>query len=106
MCFNMIRKQVKVEPARWYYHCDKLGMLVWQDMPSGDLGNQWNPRPGVTGMGTERDRTAESESIFRTEWKALMDDNYNFPSIVVWVPFTRSDERRVGKESVSSVRSR
>src|SRR3546814_272114 len=90
MGFNMIRKHVKVEPARWYYHCDKLGMLVWQDMPSGDLGNQWNPRPGVTGMGTERDRTAESESIFRTEWKAIMDANYNFPSIVVWVPFNEA----------------
>src|SRR5690606_30182189 len=47
---NMIRTHVKVEPARWYYHCDREGMLVWQDMPSGDLGNQWNPRPGVTGV--------------------------------------------------------
>ena len=34
--FNMIRKHVKVEPARWYYHCDRLGLLVWQDMPSGE----------------------------------------------------------------------
>src|SRR5262249_8326616 len=34
--FNMIRKHVKVEPARWYHHCDRLGLLVWQDMPSGD----------------------------------------------------------------------
>ena len=41
--FNMIRKHVKVEPARWYYHCDKEGILVWQDMPSGDMGNQWAP---------------------------------------------------------------
>ena len=38
--FNMIRKHVKVEPARWYYHCDKEGILVWQDMPSGDMDNQ------------------------------------------------------------------
>ena len=34
--FNMVRKHVKVEPERWYYWCDKLGLLVWQDMPSGD----------------------------------------------------------------------
>ena len=45
MGFNMIRKHVKVEPARWYYYCDKMGMLVWQDMPSGDMGNRWEPRP-------------------------------------------------------------
>ena len=39
--YNMIRKHVKVEPARWYYHCDREGILVWQDMPSGDMGNKW-----------------------------------------------------------------
>lgn len=90
MGFNMIRKHVKVEPARWYYHCDRLGMLVWQDMPSGDMGNRWESRPGVIGKGTERKRTAESEAVFRTEWKAIMDANYNFPSIVVWVPFNEA----------------
>lgn len=90
MGFNMIRKHVKVEPARWYYHCDRLGMLVWQDMPSGDMGNRWEQRPGVVGRGTERERTPESESIFRKEWKAIIDANYNFPSIVVWVPFNEA----------------
>ena len=90
MGFNMIRKHVKLEPARWYYYCDSIGMLVWQDMPSGDMGNRWNQRPGVIGPGTERERTAESEKIFRTEWQAIMDANYNFPSIVVWVPFNEA----------------
>jgi beta-galactosidase/beta-glucuronidase len=85
--FNMIRKHVKVEPARWYYHCDKVGMLVWQDMPSGDMGNRWDSRPGVVGLATDKERNAESEAIFRTEWKAIMDATYNFPCIVVWVPF-------------------
>src|SRR5665647_2157178 len=39
--FNLIRKHVKVEPARWYYHCDQEGILVWQDMPSGDKSPEW-----------------------------------------------------------------
>jgi len=90
MGFNMIRKHVKVEPARWYYHCDRLGMLVWQDMPSGDLGNRWEQRPGITGRETDRDRTPESEAIFRTEWKAIMDAFHHFPSIIVWVPFNEA----------------
>ncbi|AFL85798.1 beta-galactosidase/beta-glucuronidase [Belliella baltica DSM 15883] len=90
MGFNMIRKHVKVEPARWYYHCDRLGLLVWQDMPNGDHGNQWEQRPGIIGKGTDRERTAESESIYKKEWKAIIDANYNFPSIVVWVPFNEA----------------
>lgn len=90
MGFNMIRKHVKVEPARWYYHCDQLGMLVWQDMPSGDLGNRWESRPGIYGRATDKNRTPESESIFRTEWNEIMQDLHNFPSIVVWVPFNEA----------------
>jgi beta-galactosidase/beta-glucuronidase len=87
MGFNMIRKHVKVEPARWYNYCDRLGMLVWQDMPSGDLGNHWESRPGVYGRATDKNRTAESEAIYRSEWKAIMEDLQPFPCIVVWVPF-------------------
>jgi beta-galactosidase/beta-glucuronidase len=87
MGFNMIRKHVKVEPARWYYHCDRIGMLVWQDMPSGDMGNRWDSRPGIIGVATEKKRTPESEKIFRDEWKAIMDANISSPCIVVWVPF-------------------
>ncbi|MFC3199067.1 glycoside hydrolase family 2 protein [Parapedobacter deserti] len=92
MGFNMIRKHIKVEPARWYYHCDQLGLLVWQDMPSGDLGgNHWDMRPGITsGRKHDKDRSAESEAIFRKEWKAIMDALHNFPSIVVWVPFNEA----------------
>ncbi len=92
MGFNMIRKHIKVEAARWYYHCDKLGMLVWQDMPSGDLGgNDWDMRLGnITGRKLEKDRTFESETIFKKEWKAIMDALHNFPSIVIWVPFNEA----------------
>ncbi|MFZ6011400.1 MAG: glycoside hydrolase family 2 protein [Bacteroidota bacterium] len=90
MGFNMIRKHVKVEPARWYYHCDKLGMLVWQDMPSGDLGNRWESRPGIVGIATDKNRSAESEAIYKAEWKKIMDALYSFPSIVIWVPFNEA----------------
>lgn len=90
MGFNMIRKHIKVEPARWYYYCDSIGMLVWQDMPSGDLGNHWENRPGVFGRATDKDRTPESESYYRKEWNAIIDALYNFPCIVSWQPFNEA----------------
>jgi beta-galactosidase/beta-glucuronidase len=90
MGFNMIRKHVKVEPARWYYHADKLGMLVWQDMPSGDMGNRWEVRPGIIREGMNKVRTPESEEIFKTEWKEIINEFRFFPSIVVWVPFNEA----------------
>lgn len=86
--FNMIRKHVKVEPARWYYHCDKEGILVWQDMPSGDMGNQWAPH--TYNGGTDKDRSAESVANFYQEWKEIMDMCISYPSIVVWVPFNEA----------------
>ncbi|MCB0490623.1 MAG: beta-galactosidase [Cyclobacteriaceae bacterium] len=90
--FNMIRKHVKVEPARWYYHADKLGMLVWQDMPSGDMGgNAWDMRPGIMSGGLlEKERTKESAEIYRKEWSAIVNSLKNFPCIAVWVPFNEA----------------
>jgi beta-galactosidase/beta-glucuronidase len=88
--FNMIRKHVKTEPARWYNYCDKLGMLVWQDMPSGDLGARWESRPGIEGIGEDMVRTEASEAIYRKEWQAIVKALFNFPSIVVWVPFNEA----------------
>ncbi|RYG04580.1 MAG: beta-galactosidase [Chitinophagaceae bacterium] len=90
MGFNMIRKHVKVEPARWYRYCDSIGIVVWQDMPSGDLGNRWENRPGIFGRATDKDRTPESEKIYKEEWKEIMQDLHNFPSIIVWVPFNEA----------------
>lgn len=86
--FNMIRKHVKVEPARWYYHCDREGILVWQDMPNGDRSPQWQMRNYFNGL--EFVRSAESEANFRQEWKEIMDLTISNPSVVVWVPFNEA----------------
>ena len=86
--FNMIRKHVKVEPERWYTHCDELGILVWQDMPSGDEQPIWQDKKYFEG--TELQRTPKSEEIYKKEWKAIMDHLYSYPSIVVWVPFNEA----------------
>jgi hypothetical protein len=77
--FNMARKHVKVEPDRWYYWCDKLGLLVWQDMPSGDkyIGGK---DPDIT-------RSPESAREFEQELTALVDGRRNHPCIVMWVPY-------------------
>ncbi|MDR1371688.1 MAG: beta-galactosidase [Dysgonamonadaceae bacterium] len=87
--FNMIRKHVKVEPARWYYHCDRLGMLVWQDMPSGgESSPRWyTDRYYKYG---EFIRTEESENNYYKEWKEIIDALVSYPSIVVWVPFNEA----------------
>ena len=77
--FNMARKHVKVEPDRWYYWCDKLGLLVWQDMPSGDRY--------ITGKDPDITRTEESAKQFDRELKRLVDGRGNHPCIVMWVPF-------------------
>jgi beta-galactosidase/beta-glucuronidase len=77
--FNMLRKHVKVEPARFYYWCDKLGILVWQDMPNGDRNVDRN--------GKEIIRTPESAAQFEAELQAMIDAFRNFTSIVMWVPF-------------------
>ncbi len=68
--FNLLRKHAKVEPERWYYWTDKLGMLVWQDMPQafGDLND-------------------DAKAQWMTEWKSEMTQFYNHPSIIVWTTF-------------------
>ena len=86
--FNMVRKHVKVEPARWYRHCDELGLLVWQDMPSGDRHAPWNPTGGHNGE--EITRVPESAANFKSEWREIVQDLAHFPSIVVWVPFNEA----------------
>src|SRR5262249_29877927 len=77
--FNMTRKHVKVEPERWYYWCDKLGLLVWQDMPSGDKG--------IGGSDPDLKRTPESARQYEVELKRMIEGRGNHPCIVMWVPF-------------------
>lgn len=86
--FNMIRKHIKVEPARWYTYCDKLGIIVWQDMPSGDRNPEWQNR--IYFEGTEMKRSAESEACYRKEWKEIMDALYSYPCIGTWIPFNEA----------------
>jgi hypothetical protein len=89
--FNTTRKHIKVEPARWYYYCDQLGLLVWQDMPSGDQ---------IVPLGRgEMKRTPESAQQYELELKRMIDQLRHFPCIVMWVPFNEGwgqfDTRRI-----------
>lgn len=79
--FNMLRKHIKVEPARYYYHCDRLGMLVWQDMPSGFNHALRNGRQDDG----EPIRLSTSREQHELELRRMLDRLHNFPSIVVWV---------------------
>ena len=96
MGFNTLRKHVKVEPARWYYHCDRLGMLVWQDMPNG--GGNYSAvtvsAPLLTGSHSRDDKYAKfarkeekGRAEFTEELLDMVSHLYNSPSIVMWVIF-------------------
>jgi hypothetical protein len=73
--YNLIRKHMKTEPQRFYYWADKLGLLVWQDMPA---------------IWYQNEDTLKTRKVFRQELKAIMDDHYNSPSIITWVPFNEN----------------
>lgn len=87
MGFNMIRKHIKVEPARYYYHADTLGLLLWQDMPSGFIGLHDEEQHVKFDAKEDWDRPEASAKSFKAEWKSIMDNLRFFSSIVVWVPF-------------------
>ncbi len=91
--FNMIRKHVKVEPARWYYWCDKLGVLVWQDMPHAPGG-----------------RTDAEKDQFELELQRMVKGFWNHPSIIIWVVFNEHwglyDVRRLTEDVMALDRSR
>ncbi len=97
---NLIRKHVKVEPLRWYYHCDRLGMIVWQDMPNGGMidgeviaflslsvGWHRNDTRGLKRFGRADENNREE---FRAELKGMIDHLHNAACIAAWVPFNES----------------
>jgi hypothetical protein len=85
--FNTIRKHVKVEPARWYYHADRLGVLVWQDMPSGS------------------NETPAAQSAFAGELERVVSALAHHPSIVMWVPFNEGWGQHATPGTVAAIRA-
>ena len=108
---NMVRKHIKVEPLRWYYACDKMGLLVWQDMPNG--GKPVNDTTSTLAMhfGLQHDDTRNygragraeeaNRKQYRSDLKGMLDHLHNSPCIVVWVPFNEAwgqfDAKEVGQ---------
>jgi len=79
MGFNMLRKHVKVENRIFYYWCDKLGIIVWQDMPSGDVS--------IGGIQPDINKSKEATEQYEFELRRMIETKYNHPSIIMWVPF-------------------
>ena len=115
--FNMLRKHIKIEPMRWYYHCDRLGMLVWQDMVNGGEHETfyWT---GVTGfLHWHMDDTshknyrhagrlnAEGREMYTRETRETVELLYNVPSIVLWVPFNEGWGQFNAKDAYALVQS-
>lgn len=97
--FNMLRKHIKIEPMRWYYHCDRLGMIVWQDMVSGGayIGDFYAgvlPNLGIGVKDTVYSRFSRDKQEWRDDFKRelgeMIDQLYNTVSIYCWVPFNEA----------------
>lgn len=85
--FNMIRKHIKVEPRRYYYYCDQIGMMVWQDQVSGGKNPPWtrmdeNP--------TDAEWPDEEHDQFMVEFERMIDELESHPCIVIWGPFNEA----------------
>ena len=99
MGFNMLRKHIKIEPARWYYHCDRIGVLVWQDMINGGMGAN-KPLNGFLGFinATPKDswyalygrQDADERAEYYVDLERTVKGLYNVVSLALWVPFNES----------------
>ncbi len=114
MGFNMLRKHIKIEPMRWYYHCDRLGMLVWQDMING--GRQYNPlvisTPLITKIHFKDSRYSwfaredkEGREEYYRELSEMINQLINVPSIAMWVPFNEGWGQFDAAKAVELIRS-
>jgi len=111
--FNMLRKHIKIEPLRWYYHCDRLGMLVWQDMVNGggNYGFLTATTPLVTGIHFKdsryklfgREDPEGREQYFR-ELDEMINHLYNAVSIAMWVPFNEGWGQFDAEEAADRIR--
>ena len=115
MGFNMLRKHIKTEPMRWYYHCDRIGMLVWQDMPNGGEKEYKLPvisLPLVTGRHRKDNDYAafgrqneKGRKRFYAELTQLVEQLRNVPSIVLWCPFNEGWGQFDAKKAVELIQS-
>ena len=116
MGFNCLRKHIKIEPDRWYYHCDRLGMLVWQDMPSG--GGTYSPLvmfpplmlKGLSFKDKKYKLFAREDESGRSQYyrdlESMIDQLYNAVSIAVWVPFNEGWGQFDSAKAVDFIRKR
>ena len=113
--FNMLRKHIKVESARWYYHCDRLGMLVWQDMPSGAKALNLilaGALPNINvhikdshyALFSRKDEKFRQE--FLTELDEMLDNLYNCVSLCTWVPFNEGWGQFDAKETSEHIKEK
>lgn len=112
MGFNMLRKHIKIEPMRWYYHCDRLGMLVWQDMING--GGRYNPftisSPLITGLHFKDShyrlfarKSKEGRNQYYKELEEMIRQLMNVVSLSLWVPFNEGWGQFDAKKAVSKI---
>jgi hypothetical protein len=113
--FNMLRKHIKIEPLRWYYHCDRLGLLVWQDFVSGGgpyskLVSQYLPfagihlpdARGIRGFGRSN---PQGRAVFERDMARTIKLLHNIASLSVWVPFNEGWGQFDAKRVTESLRS-